>query len=109
MLFLQAVEPASKLIEHSFNISPDTIFGLMTVGMLVIILALASAIVYQNKRIEAMRDKFEVMAQSMATVVVNNANVVTLMKDEIRELKEELKAAESRVVTTVKEIKPRLR
>lgn len=105
MLFLQAVEPAVKLIDHTFNISPDTIYGLMAVGMLMIILALSAAVVYLFKALAVMRDKYELMAQSLATVIVNNSTALIAGRDEVRELRSENKESEARILSAVKEKK----
>jgi hypothetical protein len=90
-IFAQAVEPVTQIVDHAFKISPESVFGWLTAGMVFIILALSAAIVYQyhrgNKRNDESSAKYELLAQNAITVIVNNSAAVGSLKEMLAEVK----------------------
>jgi len=109
MIFLQAIEPAQKVLDHAFGLNPDSVFGFLVALLIVIMLALAGGIVYlwrdHNKTYNNMIEKYETLSQNTVTVIQNNVAVLTAMKDALTDLADktpdQIKETENRVIAAV--------
>lgn len=109
MMLLQAVEPAQKVLDQAFGLNPDSVFGFLVALLILIMLALTTAIVYlwrdNNKTSKEMTLKYEQLAQNTVTVIQNNVAVLSAMKDALTDLADktpdQIRELEGRVINAV--------
>ena len=107
--FLQAVEPAQKVLDQAFGLNPGSVVGFLVALLILAILALATAVVYlyrsNSTTSKELTEKYETLAQNTVTVIQNNVAVLTAMKDALTDLAnktpEQIHELENRVINAV--------
>jgi hypothetical protein len=109
ILLFQLTEPAGKVMDHAFGISPDTVFGFVVALLVLIMLALTAAIIYlwrdkQSSTKETFA-KIEALTSNSITVIQANVSVLTAIRESLDDLREktpeQIRDVENRLTTVV--------